>query len=179
MMLRPLALAAAAVLLSGSPAHAEELTPKRLAEIQHAEERAIKKVQEEFGHRKPSELSTRERRDFIRKQNAALNQVHSDLDVDVKSYARTLATQTRAEREAFSKAKQALVDGEKKDGSGVEVIGADPEAGLIEIGRDGAAASESVIEIGKDGAPASDNTIDISEENPDAPSGNVIEITRD
>ncbi|HLT31515.1 MAG TPA: hypothetical protein VK013_15875 [Myxococcaceae bacterium] len=176
MTLRLPALAAATALLWGAPVLAEELTPRRLAEIQHAEEMALKKVQSEFGNRKPSELSTRERRDFIRKQNEALNKVHGDLKVDVKSYARTLATQTRTEREAFDKAKKALADDTKPSGSGVEIIGADPEGGLIEIGRDGAPASESVIEVGKDGAPASDDMIVIPEDNRDAPAGNVIEI---
>lgn len=176
MKLRSLVLATAATLLWGPSAHAAELTPKRMAEIQHAEEAAIKKVRGEFGNRKPSELSTRERSEFIRKQNAALQQVHKELDVDVKSYARTMATQTRAEREAFSKAKQALVDSEKPQG-GVEVIGADPDQGVIEVGRDGASGSESVIEVGKDGAPvASEDTIDLTG---DEPSGNVIEISRD
>jgi hypothetical protein len=179
MTLRPLALATAVALLSGGPAHAEELTPQRLAEIQHAEENAIKKVQDAFGNRKPSELSTRERRDFIRKQNEALNKVHSELKVDVKAYARTMATQTRAEREAFSAAKKDLVDGKKQPAGGVEIIGEDPSDGIIEIGRDGAAASDSVIEVGKDGKPAADNMIVIPEDDPDAPAGNVIEIPRD
>lgn len=175
MKLRSLVLATAATLLWGPSAHAEELTPKRMAEIQHAEEAAIKKVQSEFGNRKSSELSTRERSDFIRKQNAALQKVHKELDVDVKTYARTMATQTRAEREAFAKEKQALVDSEKPKGS-VEVIGTGTDQGVIEIGKDGASASESVIEIGKDAPPAGENTIDVTG---DEPSGNIIEIPRD
>ena len=105
--------------------------------------------------------------------------MHAELKVDVKSYARTMATQTRAEREAFSEAKKALVDGKKQSAGGVEIIGEDPSGGVIEIGRDGAAASDSVIEIGKDGKPAADNMIVIPEDDPDAPAGNVIEIPRD
>src|SRR5690606_5202626 len=174
--LRSLALATAATLLWGPSAHAADLTPKRMADIQHAEDAAITQVQSEFGNRQPSSLSTRQRSELFCKQHVAPNQVHKDLDVDVKSYARTMATQTRAEREAFSKAKQALVDSEKPQG-GVEVIGADPDQGVIEIGRDGASGSESVIEVGKDGAPAaSEDMIDLTG---DEPSGNVIEISRD
>lgn len=128
MTLRPLALLA---LVLSAPALASELTPQRLAEIQRAEAAALEKVHSDFGNKKPSELSASERSAYIRRQNEALNQVHAELKVDTKRYARTLARQTRAEREALHEAQKALEDGKAQPGTGVEVIGAEPAPSTV------------------------------------------------
>src|SRR4051794_3187349 len=98
--------AAIAALGLATPALAEELTPKKLAAVQHDEEKALEKVNKAHGDRKPSEMSPEERRDVMREQADAKREVLEKNNVDLKEYVTRgsrLSREEKAEVEATKK----------------------------------------------------------------------------
>ncbi|ATB48957.1 hypothetical protein [Corallococcus macrosporus] len=78
-------------------ADSTELTPEKVAEIRRDEAQALSEVDEEYGNRKPSEMSTEERREAIDKQKAASASVLEKHGVSAKDYARYEARMSPAD----------------------------------------------------------------------------------
>jgi len=75
-------------------ADSAELTPEKVAAIRRDEAEALSKVDEEYGNRKPSEMSTAERREVIEKQRSASGSVLEQHGVSAKDFARYEARMT-------------------------------------------------------------------------------------
>lgn len=104
-MSRPISMLMAALLVLPGVAGADEggeLTPEKVAHIRRDEAAAMKKVDEEFGNRKPSEMSNEERGQAIQKQSAATTAVLEKHGVTAKEYDRFTA---RMGREGNERAK--------------------------------------------------------------------------
>ncbi|QRK05375.1 hypothetical protein JQX13_35090 [Archangium violaceum] len=70
---------------------AEDLTPEQLARIRRDEKAAEAKVNAAHGNKKPSEMTNAERRQMIREQQEALQEVMEKNGVSRKDYARQTA----------------------------------------------------------------------------------------
>jgi hypothetical protein len=92
---------------------AEDLPPEKIAAIRRDEQAAIAKVNEAYGNRMPSEMSTEERRQVIHDQQQAALSVMEKHGVSDKDYARQVARMGREEREAVSRAEKRLEHEEK------------------------------------------------------------------
>ncbi|NVJ22866.1 hypothetical protein HUW62_16725 [Myxococcus sp. AM011] len=104
-MSRPISLLMAALLVLPGVAGADEggeLTPEKVAHIRRDEAAAMKKVDDEYGNRKPSEMSNEERGQATRKQSAATTSVLEKHGVTAKEYDRFTA---RMGREGNERAK--------------------------------------------------------------------------
>jgi hypothetical protein len=86
----------------------EELTPEKIAAIRRDEKAAQDKVNEAYGNRKPSEMSTEERRQVIQDQQRAGLDVMAKHGVSDKEYSRHVARMGREEREAVDQAEKKL-----------------------------------------------------------------------
>lgn len=91
----------------------EELPPEKLAAIRRDEQKAQAKVTETYGHRKPSEMSTEERRQLIQDQQKAGQDVMEKHGVSDKAYSRQVARMGREEREAVDQAEKRLESEER------------------------------------------------------------------
>jgi hypothetical protein len=91
----------------------EELTPEKIAAIRRDEKAAQAKVDAAYGNRKPSEMSTEERRQVIQEQQAAGLGVMEKHGVSDKEYSRHVARMSREEREAVEQAEKKLEADEK------------------------------------------------------------------
>lgn len=91
----------------------EELTPEKIAAIRRDEKAAQAKVDAASGNRKSSEMSTEERRQSIRDQQAAGLGVLEKHGVSDKEYSRRVARMTPAERDAVDRAEKKLEAEEK------------------------------------------------------------------
>jgi len=100
--------------LAGLPAlAAEELPPEKVAEIQHAQDQARRKVEKQFGDRLPSELSNEERGALIRATQAAALEVFDKHGVTAKDFALQETRLDREELAAVKAAKEALIQREQ------------------------------------------------------------------
>ncbi|MCP3145158.1 hypothetical protein [Pyxidicoccus xibeiensis] len=92
----PLLLAASWLVLPGLARAAQdaELSPEKVAQIRRDESQALSKVNDEFGNRKPSEMSNEERGEAVDKQQAASAAVLEKHGVSAKDYARYEARMT-------------------------------------------------------------------------------------
>lgn len=93
-MSRPISMLMAALLVLPGIAGADEggeLTPEKVAHIRRDEATAMKKVDDEFGNRKSSEMSNEERGQAIQKQSAATSSVLEKHGVTAKEYDRFTA----------------------------------------------------------------------------------------
>jgi len=86
----------------------EGLTPEKIAAIRRDEKAAQDKVNQAYGNRKPSELSSEERRQVIQDQQKAGRDVMSKHGVSDKEYSRQVARMGREEREAVNQAEKKL-----------------------------------------------------------------------
>jgi hypothetical protein len=91
----------------------ERLTPEQIAAIRRDEQKAQEKVTEAYGHRKPSEMSTEERRQMIQDQQKAGLGVMEKHGVSDKEYSRQLARMGREERQAVNQAEKRLESQER------------------------------------------------------------------
>lgn len=92
----------------------EELTPEKIAAIRRDEQAAQAKVDAAYGNRKPSEMSTEERRKAIQDQQAAGLAVMERHGVSDKDYARRVARLSPEEREAVAREERRLEEEERK-----------------------------------------------------------------
>jgi len=113
-MPRPRSVLAALALFLGPSAFAAEpeLTPERLAAIQHDEEKALARIQKEHGDKQPAQMSSDERREVIREEQAAKREVLAKHEVDAKAYVVRSSKLSREEQAQVAQARQAL---EEKD----------------------------------------------------------------
>ncbi|ATB34590.1 hypothetical protein [Melittangium boletus] len=72
-------------------ASAQNLSPEQLARIRLDEKEALKKIDDAHGGKKPSEMSSAERRQVIEEQRAAVQEVKEKHGVSEKDYARQTA----------------------------------------------------------------------------------------
>jgi len=137
-----------------------ELTPEKVAEIRRDETQAAAKVEAEFGNRKPSEMSSAERSEAIKKQQAASALVLEKHGVSAKEYARyearmgpegnarAKAEEKRLEAQAKA-AKQAEPTGEKQ-AEDVAVVNGFSNEDPVEL--EAAEGAEPVVDVGIPGA---------------------------
>ncbi len=92
----------------------EELTPEKIAAIRRDEQAAQAKVEAAYGNRQPSQMSTEERQQAIRDQQAAGLGVMARHGVSDKDYARRVARLSQEEREAVAREEKRLEEEEKK-----------------------------------------------------------------
>lgn len=93
---------------------AQGLTPGEIAKVQHEEKKALDRVAKKHGNKLPSEMTTEERRELIREQQAAVSAVHQSLEVDAKELARTSARLNLEERKQVVEATRALEEKERQ-----------------------------------------------------------------
>ncbi|WP_223755089.1 hypothetical protein [Myxococcus sp. RHSTA-1-4] len=160
----PLLLAASWLVLPGVARAQEgaELTPEKVAQIRRDESQALAKVNEEFGNRQPSELSSEERAQAIDKQQAAAAAVLEKHGVSAKEYARyeaRMRPEDNARAEAEKKrleelaqaAKQPQDTGEKSaEDVHVQLGISDKEPVELEV----AEGAEPVVDVGVPGDEA-------------------------
>lgn len=106
---------AAALLLWGAAAHAEELSPEQVGKIQQQEQEALDKVNAAHGNKKAADMDRDERRQFMEEQRQASKEVLEKNGVSAKDYARASSTMSRDDRERAGAAKaSAKAESEKK-----------------------------------------------------------------
>ncbi|WP_241759234.1 hypothetical protein [Pyxidicoccus parkwayensis] len=137
-----------------------DLTPEKVAEIRRDDAQAQAKVNEEFGNRKPSELSNEERTQAIDKQQAASAAVLEKHGVSAKEYARyearmgpegnarAKAEQQRLEAQAQA-AKQPPAPTEEKAAEDVPVQLGFSEQDPVEL--EATEDAEPIVELGVPG----------------------------
>ncbi len=111
------------LLLLSTAAHAGELELETVARIQHDQKKAMADIDKAHGHKKPSQMSSAERRQVIREQAEAERKVLEKHGVDAKDYARRtarLSPQQKAQVEAMiadleRKEEEAKKAGQKRD----------------------------------------------------------------
>ena len=91
----------------------QALTPQKIAEIRRDDQAAQARVNAAYGNRKPSEMSTEERSQATKDQQAAGLAVLEKHGVSDKDYSRQVARMSPEEREAVAKAEKKLEADEK------------------------------------------------------------------
>ncbi len=90
-----------------------DLTPEKVAEIRRDEAQALSKVSEEYGNRKPSEMSTEERREAVGKEREASSAVLEKHGVSAKDFARYEARMSPADNARAKAEEQRLAEAAK------------------------------------------------------------------
>ncbi|MBN9686579.1 MULTISPECIES: hypothetical protein [unclassified Corallococcus] len=108
---------AASSLVLATPALAEEegLSPEKVAAIQRDEAAAQAKVNEEFGNRKPSEMSNAERGESIRAQQKESAKVLEKHGVSAKEFATFTARMTPEDNQRAANEAKRLEDKAKAE----------------------------------------------------------------
>jgi hypothetical protein len=128
-----------------------ELTPEQIAKIQREEKAAEAKVQAAHGNKKSSELSADERRQMIREQQKASQEVMDKNGVSPKDYARQTARMGPKGNAEVAAAKKAL---EAKEQAAKGGPGAPREPGDGEIPiQQGISEDNPVMLEEQEGAP--------------------------
>ncbi|SEM10694.1 hypothetical protein SAMN05444354_111185 [Stigmatella aurantiaca] len=109
----PVLLLASWLAVPGLALAQEALTPEKLALIRRDEKAALERVSEAYGKRKPSEMTSEERRQVIQDQQNAVAAVLEKHDVSDKQYARQVARLSLEERAAVQEAAKQLEAQEK------------------------------------------------------------------
>jgi hypothetical protein len=107
-------------LLLASPALAADLNPKTVAKIQREQNAAQEEIEKKHGNKKPSEMSSSERKEVIKETSAAQKEVLEKNKVDAKEFARYQAKMSqddRAETAAAEKDLEAAAEKDKKAGA--------------------------------------------------------------
>ncbi|MFT3840007.1 MAG: hypothetical protein QM723_23670 [Myxococcaceae bacterium] len=149
-----------AVVLSAFTAFAgDELSPEKLGQIEHEQNKAAAEVEKKYGNKKPSELSSDERKQMIKDRAAAEQAVLDKHGVDKKDYVHAQTRMNRDDREQASRTtknleKKELEDAAKAKGGQKEVQvehGLPPEEG----GVNEAAEMDKQMGYGKGSDPGS------------------------
>ncbi len=77
---------------AGTAVAADELTPEKVGQIKQEERAALAKVDQAHGGKKPSEMTSEERKQVIAEQAAAVDGVLQKHGVDSKAFARYSST---------------------------------------------------------------------------------------
>lgn len=103
-----------AALSLAAPAFADDgLNPEKAAQIDRDTDKALKAVDKKFGNKKPSELTSDERRQVISERAAAEREVFEKHNVDAKAYTKYTSRQSKDERAATKQAGEQLEAKEK------------------------------------------------------------------
>jgi hypothetical protein len=135
------------------PAFADDdLNPEKAAKIDRDTDKALKAVDKKYGNRKPSELSSDERKQVIQERAAAEREVLEKHNVSPKAYTSYTARQSRDERAATKQAGAALEAKEQaaEAEKAKEAAGGPKE---ITIQRGGAGRDPIVMEEKEGAAP--------------------------
>jgi hypothetical protein len=92
---------------------ADPLTPTQAAAIEVEQQKAQAEVNERFGNKPSSELTSDERREMIRAQADAEKKVLEKNGVDAKTWARYMQSRGRSEFKSLNDAKKELTEREK------------------------------------------------------------------
>jgi hypothetical protein len=87
-----------ASLVAALVVHAEDLTPEKRAKLQRDQQKASEAVDKKYGNKKPSELSSEERKSLMQEKQAAEREVLEKAGVDPKAYARSGSKMSREEK---------------------------------------------------------------------------------
>lgn len=95
-------------LLLAPLARAEDVPPETMAQIKADEQVALDKINAAHGNKKPSEMSSSERREVISEQQKATAAAAEKSGVSAKDYARTEASMNGSERDQMNAAAKSL-----------------------------------------------------------------------
>ncbi len=96
------------LMLAALVCHAEDLTPAKRAKIQRDQQKAAEAVDKKYGNKKPSELSSDERKAAMQERAAAERDVLEKAGVDPKEFARSGSKMTREEKASTDAASKDL-----------------------------------------------------------------------
>lgn len=133
----------------------DEFTPERAAKIERDTEKALQKVDKKWGNKKPSELTSDERKQVIAERAAAEREVFEKNNVDAKAYTKYTSRQTKSERAATKEASAKLEEQENADAEKAQKDKDTKQQGgpkEIVIQRGGAGKDPIIMEE-KEGAP--------------------------
>src|SRR5688572_28366990 len=92
---------------------AADLTPESVAKIDREQKKANDAIDKKYGNKKPSELSSAERREIIKERGEAEKAVLEKAGVDPKEYTKYTAKMNREDRVATKAAAEKLEQQEK------------------------------------------------------------------
>lgn len=151
---RPSALLLASWLLVPGLSLAQELDPEKVARIRREEKAALAEVEKQHGNKKPSEMSSAERREVIKEQEAAVSRVLEKHGVTAKDYLRYT---TRMGRDGNAAVAEAMERQEAEEKARMEAE-ARKEAGSGEVTiQEGFNDRKPVV---LEGEPAEDSEFD-------------------
>jgi hypothetical protein len=133
---------ALAVALLAQAALAAELTPQQLALIKREEQKALDQVNAAHGDKKPSELSSEERRQIIEEQQKASREVLERYGVSPKDYAKASANMAGGQRAQVEAEERALAAKEEQERRAAAAKKAEPSEPVIEYGTPGSGAQK-------------------------------------
>lgn len=136
--------------------YADDLNPQTAAVISREQGQAQAKVSEKYGNKKSSELSPDERREMIKDQAAAEQEVLAKHGVDRRDWARYEMKQGRADRESQQQAEKALAD---KDKAAADKAKAAREPQEIPVQRGFSDQNPVVLEEKEGAAPRVDTNL--------------------
>lgn len=128
---------ALAVALLAQVALAAELTPQELALIKREEQKAVEQVNAAHGNKKPSELSSEERRQIIEEQQRASREVLEKYGVSPKDYAKASSNMAGGQRAQVEAEERALAAKEEEERRAAATKKAEPTEPEIEYGAPG------------------------------------------
>jgi hypothetical protein len=108
-----------------------DLGPRRIAAIESELAKAQAEVAATYGNRKPSELSSDERRQMIRDQADAERRVLERNEVPAREWAHTVARRSRAEKAEVEREAAAIAEQEKAAQEAARKAGASPKGVMI------------------------------------------------
>jgi hypothetical protein len=114
--------------LAAFGALAEDLSPEKLGQIEHEQNKAAAEIDKKYGNKKPSELSSEERRQMIKDKAAAEQSVLDKHGVEKKDYVHAQTRMGKDDREMASRTTKGLEkkdledDAKKKQGGQKEVV---------------------------------------------------------
>lgn len=131
-------------LLAACVAHADDLTPEKRAKLQHDQQKAAEAVEKKYGNKKPSELSSDERKSLMKEKAAAEREVLEKAGVDSKEFARSGSKMSREEKANTDAAGRDL---EAKEAAAAKEAGTKKPDGKKEIviEKDGKSAGDPAV----------------------------------
>lgn len=146
------ALVLAALTLAVPAFAGDDLDPEKAAKIERDTEKALEKVDQKWGNKKPSQLTSDERKQVIADRAAAEREVFEKHNVDAKTYTKYTSRQTKEERAATKEAGQRILQQEKADAAKKDEEKKQPGGPKEIIIQRGGAGKDPIIMEEKDGA---------------------------
>lgn len=137
------------VMLVAGASAAQKLTPELVAKIEREKTEALQEIDKKYGGKKPSQLSSDERRSIIAEQAAATAGVLDKNGVSAKDFDRYQAKQSMPERAATKREAERLEIEAKKKAQQGQVKAADADE--VQVQRGVSDANPVVVEESPDG----------------------------